>query len=282
MVSQIITTNAMPPLGEIAAGLLEAAAAGGRALLGASSLPVSVKVDGSPVTAADLASDHAIRQSLAQRFPEIRSVSEEASTVFPEEAALAPFFLIDPLDGTKEFIAGLPDFAICAALIVKRRPVAGVILAPASGTVCMAAGEATFFTLDRALGRSPEPPRILTLKGAAPEKLTLVTSRSHGDVRSLQLVQRFAGCEHRTMGAAVKFMAVATGEADLYPRGTGSMEWDTAAGEALILAAGGAMLGEDGKPMVYGKVSEGFRNGPFIAGRSNALVRSALAQWAAC
>jgi 3'(2'), 5'-bisphosphate nucleotidase len=282
MVSQIITANAMPPLSEIAAGLFEAAAAGGRALLSASSRPMLIKTDGSPVTAADLASDHAIREFLARRFPMIPSVSEEASAGFRDGAAHAPFFLIDPMDGTKEFIAGSPDFAVCVALIVKGRPSAGVILAPASGTGCMAAGEASFFTLNEALERRAESLRILTLKGATPATLTLVTSRSHGDERSLRLVQHFAHCEHRTMGAAVKFMAVATGEADLYPRGTGSMEWDTAAGEALVLAAGGAMLGEDGKPMLYGKTREGFRNGPFIAGRSKALVRSALAQWAAC
>jgi 3'(2'), 5'-bisphosphate nucleotidase len=282
MVSQIITANAMPPLSDIAAGLFEAAAAGGRALLNASGHPVLIKTDGSPVTAADLASDHAIRESLARRFPMIPSVSEEASAGFREEAALAPFFLIDPMDGTKEFIAGSPDFAVCVALIVKRRPVAGVIVAPAAGTACMAAGDASCFTLDNALACREKSARILKLTGAAPEKLTLVTSRSHGDDRSLRLVRHFPDCAHRTMGAAVKFMAVARGEADLYPRGTGSMEWDTAAGEALVLAAGGAMLGEDGKPMFYGKTTEGFRNAPFIAGRSKALVRQALAQWAAC
>ncbi|MFM9974054.1 MAG: 3'(2'),5'-bisphosphate nucleotidase CysQ [Beijerinckiaceae bacterium] len=273
----------MPSIQEIAAGLLEAAAAGGRALLSASGHSVSIKPDGSPVTAADLASDWAIRNALTQRYPDIPSVSEEASINFPQEAARAPFFLIDPLDGTKEFLAGSPDFAICVALIVKQRPVAGVILAPAARMLCMAAGTATAFTLDDHLQCHADSARVLKLKRREPAgKLTLVTSHSHSDERSLRLVQHFHGCSHRTMGAAVKFMAVANGEADLYPRGTGSMEWDTAAGEAIILASGGAMLGEDGEPMIYGKVEQGFRNGPFIAGRSKVLVQSALNQWAAC
>jgi 3'(2'), 5'-bisphosphate nucleotidase len=274
-------------LDEIVPALIAAASAGGRALLAAPFDRATVKPDGSPVTPADIASDAAIQGVLRACCPDIRCISEENLGSFSNEDSQKPFFLIDPLDGTKEYINGKPDFAVCIGYIVNQRPVAGIILAPILRKAWLAAETATMFELDANLDRRPKTERRLSLletKTAVGDlkHLRIISSRSHADPKTLALIARNAGASHQTLGSAVKFTALAEGEADLYPRGTGSMEWDTAAGEALILAAGGAMLTANGKPLLYGRWQKGFLNDPFIAASNRRLVLDSLAQWDAC
>ncbi|MGL4637586.1 MAG: 3'(2'),5'-bisphosphate nucleotidase CysQ family protein [Beijerinckiaceae bacterium] len=259
-----------------------AAIAGGRALLASPRTLLETKQDGSPVTPADMASDRAIRGVLASLLPDIPVVSEEMTAEEVLSTSRQAFILVDPLDGTKEFLASRDDFAICIALVESGRPRAGVILAPALRKLWIANAEASEVDLDSQLEPKPETRKILRLEDHSSDPETIIMSRSHADQRSIALHNHFPAARQISMGAALKFAALATGEACLYPRGAGSMEWDTAAGEALLLAAGGAMLAEDGQPMIYGKNKLNYRNRPFIAGRSKRLVQSAMLQWAAC
>ncbi len=243
---------------------------------------LETKRDGSPVTPADMASDKAIRTVLAGLLPDIPVVSEEMTAEEMLATARKAFILVDPLDGTKEYLANRNDFAICIALIESGRPRTGVILAPAMGKLWIADAAASEVLLDDSLCIRPETRKILTLTDDQQAPQTIIMSRSHQDERSVRLHSHFPAAHQVSMGAALKFAALAGGTACLYPRGSGSMEWDTAAGEALLLAAGGCMLAENGQPMVYGKRKRDFRNGPFIAGISERMVRAALVQWAAC
>lgn len=287
MVAKIITSQPELSFSTLVDGMVAAAIAGARALLEAPAILLETKSDGSPVTPADLASDHAIRSVLQQHFPALPVISEECNQHPACDVTRDAFFLVDPLDGTKEFMEARQDFAICVALIMARRPVIGVIIAPAlrrvwQGIVSAGEAHAEVFDLDARLGIITASRRGLRLQDAAHKPRSVITSRSHADSRSTCLLACFPEAHHMTMGAALKFTSVASGEACLYPRGTGSMEWDTAAGEAIVLAAGGCIMSETGSPIVYGKKSENFRNGPFIAGRSESLVKNALSQWAAC
>jgi 3'(2'), 5'-bisphosphate nucleotidase len=268
-----ISLSALAPI------LIEAAAAGGRALLASGSTEIILKPDGTPVTPADLASDRAIQNILRMKCPNTRCVSEENIGQFTNEDAEKPFFLIDPLDGTKEFIAGHTDFAVCIGYIVKQRPVAGIILAPKRRKAWLATNEATGFDLDSQLNPITKSQHKLLPLETKSRSLRIVTSRSHADPHSLALIAKNPGAIHKTLGSAVKFTALADGEVDLYPRGSGTMEWDTAAGEAILLAAGGMMLDLAGKPLLYGQWQKAFRNEQFIAASSYQLAMSALAQW---
>jgi 3'(2'), 5'-bisphosphate nucleotidase len=282
MTRQKPANNAEVSLAFLAPILLEAAIAGGRALLATPFESATRKADGSPVTPADLASDAAIQSILQKQCPDILCVSEENIGSFTATDATKPFFLIDPLDGTKEYIAGKADFAVCIGYIVNQRPVAGIILAPMLRKAWLAVGAATSFDLDTNLDMLASTSRTLRVMETKSAALRIVTSRSHADPRSLALIALNKGATHQTLGSAVKFTALADGEVDLYPRGSGTMEWDTAAGEALILAAGGMMLGAKGKPLLYGQWQKGFRNDSFIAASSRKLVTESLVQWDAC
>jgi 3'(2'), 5'-bisphosphate nucleotidase len=270
-----IAMSALSPI------LIEAAAAGGRALLALRSAEVRLKSDGTPVTPADIASDHAIQNILRNKCPEICCVSEENIGRFTKAHAQKPFFLIDPLDGTKEYIAGHADFAVCIGYIVKQRPVAGIILAPKLRKAWLATNEAVGFDLDTNLNPVPSSRQKLMPLETKTSALRIVTSRSHADPHSLALIAKNPGAIHKTLGSAVKFTALADGEVDLYPRGSGTMEWDTAAGEAILLAAGGMMIDLAGKPLLYGQWQKGFRNDQFIAASNPQLAMNALAQWQA-
>jgi 3'(2'), 5'-bisphosphate nucleotidase len=278
-----MTTSSDLPLSGFARTLLMAAIAGGQALLEAPRRAATHKPDGSPVTPADMASDAAILRILHQERPDLRVVSEENIGNFSTRAAKEPFILVDPLDGTKEYIAGKPDFSICIGLIVHQRPVDGIILAPLLRKLWITSqGSASSYDLDEHLFPVLESRQHLQIVEKKSAILKVITSRSHLDNRSLRLLRQLPDCQHETMGSAIKFSAIASGTADLYPRGTGSMEWDTAAGEAIIAAAGGTILGEDGMALHYGKWETGFRNAPFIAGSNVELVQKALVQWKPC
>ena len=288
MVAQFITSTGKRSFSELSDVFFAAASAGGRALLDTPAGAIETKSDGSPVTRADLASDTAIRNILSHHYQDVPIISEEHSTSLPHGHGDKPFILVDPMDGTKEYISGHHDYAICIGLIVARRPVAGIILAPAQKMAWQGIAQGAEFNqaeelaLDNNLHKINSARKVLKLTRLNASPMSVVTSRSHSDAHSTQLIARFPDIRHVTMGAALKFVAVARGDACLYPRGTGSMEWDTAAGEAILMAAGGHVLATEGTPLVYGKANHNFCNGSFIAGSNKDIVQSALAQWAAC
>lgn len=225
------------------------------------------KADGSPVTEADTAAEAVILAGLKKLFPDIPVISEE--DMADREILKATgdtFFLVDPLDGTKEFIAGRPEYTVNIALIENGVPVAGVVYAPANGDM---------FIGDAALGarrasivaaQTPELERFWKIKARpTQEKLTAVASRSHSDAQTESFLSGLNIESRRSIGSSLKFCLIAAGEADVYPRFGPTMEWDTAAGHAVLLAAGGSVTKPDGAPFLYGKSSEGYRNGPFVA-----------------
>ena len=222
------------------------------------------KADTSPVTAADEAAEALIMPALRALAPDVPVVSEEAVCAghIPEVHGAANssgrFWLVDPLDGTREFISGNGEFTVNIALIEKDRPVLGVVHIPALAT-----------TYGGIVGRAARLHRDGGSRTIAVRKLPhdgaiVLSSRSHGDADALDAFlanERIGG--HRIAGSALKFCLVAEGIADLYPRLGRTMEWDTAAGHAVVVAAGGRVTTLDGTDLVYGK--PGFDNPHFVA-----------------
>ena len=221
---------------------------------------VSLKQDGSPVTAADAAAEAVILPALRALTPDIPVVSEEEAA-----AGLAPetvgrrFWLVDPLDGTKEFIKRNGEFTVNIALIEDGVPVLGVVHVPVTGETYAAAGPGS-----ATLSVAGAEPKKIAIRQRPAAGATIVASRSHGDESALEA---FLGdtvvAERRPAGSSVKFCLVARGDADLYPRLGPTMEWDTAAGHAVLLGAGGTVSTLDGAPLSYGKPQ--YRNPHFVA-----------------
>ena len=219
------------------------------------------KEDSSPVTDADVESEAFILQALATITPDVPVISEEASAAsgLPQGQVPPRFWLVDPLDGTKEFLSRNGEFTVNVGLIENGRPVAGVVHAPALAMTWAGAGpgSATFSETDqRPMGIAT---RALPAAGA-----TVLASRRHGDNAELEaFLARYKVAELKNAGSSLKFCLLANGKADLYPRFGRTMEWDTAAGHAVLLAAGGRVETADGQPLTYGK--PGFENPAFIA-----------------
>ena len=213
---------------------------------------VETKADASPVTEADRAAEALILTRLAALYPGIQTVAEEAVAVdgAPERAE-AWFWLIDPLDGTRGFVEGRESFTVNIALIHDGAPVAGVVVAPAMATTWVAAAGEKAGVLRRRFG---EPWQTVRVRDR-PSAPTALLSHSMTDDEAGRLAARH--------GCALKFCLLAEGRFDAYPRTGPTSEWDTAAGQAVLEAAGGRVLGGDGLPLRYGK--PGFRNGPFVA-----------------
>jgi 3'(2'), 5'-bisphosphate nucleotidase len=217
------------------------------------------KADRSPVTEADTAAEAEILRALAALAPDVPVVAEEqaAAQGLPTDAA-ARFFLVDPLDGTKEFIAKNGEFTVNIALIENGRPVLGVVYLPATDVGYVGAdGRA-----ERWSGSGDLVP--IAARPVPAEGLTMAISRSHAEgeierakARGLQIAGTIVA------GSSLKFCRLAEGVADLYPRFGTTMEWDTAAGQAVLEAAGGRVEDTDGNPLRYGKA--GFKNPHFIA-----------------
>lgn len=219
---------------------------------------VREKADGSPVTLADEAAEAVILPALRALTPDIPVVSEEeAAQGLAPTSVGARFWLVDPLDGTKEFLSGNGEFTVNIALIEDGRPVLGVVVAPALGeTYAGADGEA--FLTDSAGER-----RIRCRQPPA-EGETVVGSRSHGDAAAMEaFLEDRKVAAFRAAGSSLKLCLIARGEADLYPRLGTTMEWDIAAGHAVLAAAGGRVTMRDGAPFTYGKPD--FRNPHFVA-----------------
>lgn len=215
------------------------------------------KADGSPVTEADLAAEAAILSRLARAAPDIPIVSEENAA---SHAMAVPerFFLVDPLDGTKEFIARRGEFTVNIALIEHAVPVLGVVLAPAVGRLFYTAANGDVVE-ERGGDR-----RLLRARRAPATGLVAAVSRSHLDEATKAYLARFNVTGEISSGSSLKFCLIAAGEADIYPRFGRTMEWDTAAGDAILRAAGGRIQTPEGQSLRYGK--PGFANdGGFVA-----------------
>jgi 3'(2'),5'-bisphosphate nucleotidase len=235
---------------------------------------VQTKPDESPVTAADHAAEQIILARLSQGAPGIPVVAEEQVAVGNVPPSAATFFLVDPVDGTKEFIQKRGDFTVNIALIRDGVPQLGVVYAPARSRLFAgdaAKGEA--FRSEQSpedAGQAARTP--IRTRQPAPNGLTVVASRSHRSPETDAWLTQVKVAELVSVGSSLKFCLVAAGEADLYPRLGPTMEWDTAAGHAVLSAAGGDVFNLDGSPFRYGK--PGFRNPFFIAtGRHEALPR---------
>ena len=226
---------------------------------------VEQKRDGSPVTRADIDANRIICRRLSMLFPEVPVVSEEASESH-RLAVSGRFILVDPLDGTREFASGRDEFTVNIALIEDGKPVVGAVYAPALNRLYVAASSAF-----RADVRPTDPlmgmqaMQELTTRGEGNERLRAVTSFSHLDPATQGWLKERQIGELRPAGSSIKFCMIAEGEADVYPRLAPTMEWDTAAGHAVLAAAGGCVVQIDGSPLRYGKSESGFRNQSFIA-----------------
>jgi 3'(2'), 5'-bisphosphate nucleotidase len=261
---------------------LDAAVAGARAMQAAGRGLIRIKGDGTPHAAADIASDQAIAEVLAARLKGLPVVSEESRSDLPKGFAEGTFILVDPLDGTREFLEGHPDHAVCIALIEQRRPMAGVILAPQRRKAWIAGEKAFEIALDADLELLPSSARPLTLDSDVEVPNRMVTSRSRPDPMARRMFPDLPEESIRRVGAVLKLVAIATGEACVFPTSNPSSEWDIAAGEALVRAAGGVMLGRNGKPLIYGRKSRGFVHEPYVAACNLKVARLALSQWPAC
>jgi 3'(2'), 5'-bisphosphate nucleotidase len=221
------------------------------------------KADDSPVTAADMAAQAAIQRELARLAPGLPVVSEEAQGDWPDEIP-RDFLLVDPLDGTAEFIAGRTEYTVNIALVRDGIPIAGVVAAPALGLLWRAAMGHGAERLRFFEGNISAPEMIRTRRWPEGERIAAV-SRSHFDPASAAFLERIAPVKTIEAGSALKFCRVAEGAADVYPRLAPTSEWDIAAGHALVVAAGGAVVAPDGGKLRYGRVGERFRVPGFIA-----------------
>jgi len=224
---------------------------------------VKVKSDDSPVTEADEAADALISDGLRKAFPDVLLVTEEQAASHSERADT--FLIVDPLDGTKEFVHRRGDFTVNIAFVENGVPTRGVVYAPAK--------ERMFYTLadgsaveeagpfDKDTPGALSPIRVSEADNGA---LMVVASKSHRDQATDDYINKYAVKDSKSAGSSLKFCLVATGEADLYPRVGRTMEWDTAAGHAVLQGAGGKVVRfDDHSPLTYGK--DGYANPFFIA-----------------
>jgi 3'(2'), 5'-bisphosphate nucleotidase len=223
------------------------------------------KDDHSPVTAADEDAEKYILGELARIAPGVPVIAEEEAAAGRMQTIGAHFFLVDPLDGTKEFINRNGEFTINIAEIVDGKPIRGVVFAPAKHRFFV--GEASSGAFE---AQTDDKMNIGTLKPihvreAPKDGMIAVASRSHRDSKTEEYLAHYRVKDFITAGSSLKFCLVAAGEADIYPRHGRTMEWDTAAGHAVLLAAGGSMTTLDEKPFLYGKVADKFANPFFVA-----------------
>jgi 3'(2'), 5'-bisphosphate nucleotidase len=225
-----------------------------------SGLAVTHKADESPVTEADQRGEALILKALAERFPDIPVISEEDASEFGTPDAIGPrFFLVDPLDGTKAFVRGDPHFTVNIGLIEHGRPVAGAVSAPPSGETWWTQGGVA---MKRLPGAAAKAVRARPWPAAA--ALALISHTMKVETAD-KLAAEYGFHLREPMDSSIKLCRIAEGMADIYPRHGPTMEWDTAAGHAVLEAAGGRLTTPEGQPFVYGKAGEGFRNGWFVA-----------------
>ena len=218
---------------------------------------VESKGDSSPVTEADRAAELVILAALARAAPGVPVIAEEEVAAGRIPAHDDTFFLVDPLDGTKEFVRGGDDYTVNIGLIERGVPRAGVVFAPATG-ILHAGSVGEFAWVEDEMGRRPIQVR------SRGYEVTAVASKSHLNQATIDYLEAAVGtCGYVSVGSSLKFCIVAEGKADIYPRASPTSEWDTAAGHAVLLAAGGLVDGVDGDSLRYGK--KAFLNRGFVA-----------------
>ena len=219
------------------------------------------KGDDSPVTEADHAAEAIILARLKEDFPDIPVIAEEDAAKYGTPSQIGRrFFLVDPLDGTKAFVRGDEHFTVNIGLIEDGVPVAGAVAAPVQGRVWFTTGDGALRRPFRAL--DAEPVRVRPW-----DKTQAVALISHtmGSPEAEALKIQYGFAQTLPMDSSIKLCIIAEGSADIYPRHGPTMEWDIAAGHAVLAAAGGSVLNPDGTPFLYGKADKGFRNGWFVA-----------------
>ncbi len=240
---------------------IRAALAAGEAILKVYAEPFEVvqKSDQTPVTEADLASERVIVAMLTEAFPDIPIVSEETAPEDGFKPPAARFWVVDPLDGTKEFVAKNGEFCVCIGLVEDGIPVMGVVHGPARNVTYAAYGPGTAIRI-----RDGGAPEKIGARVPSSEGIVVIHSRSHENSR--RLAEYFEGraiLERKVCGSALKFGVLAEGDADFYPRFGTTMEWDTAAGQAILEAAGGSVFDLSGERLRYGK--HDLKNSGFLA-----------------
>jgi 3'(2'), 5'-bisphosphate nucleotidase len=232
-----------------------------------SSVERRIKNDLSPVTAADLASEAVIVDGISRLLPGITVIAEE-SVGRAGDASLEPsFVIVDPLDGTKEFLAGRDEFTVNVAIVTNGVPIAGIVAAPAQGLLWRAVvgGKAERLRLRFGAGPAEAYDRTVIHTRPAPNRIVVATSRSHLDEATEEFLARRPVARRFLCGSAVKFCYLAQGEADVYPRLSPTHEWDIAAGCAILTAAGGMVTAPDGRALQFGRRMEKFVVSGFIA-----------------
>ena len=224
------------------------------------------KADKSMVCDADERAETIILAGLAKRLPHIPIIAEEAASRGEKPRCGRAFILVDPVDGTREFLHRNGEFTINIALIVDGVPRAGAVYAPAIERLWMAGAHAWSLRVAPGAELPPVAERTPIKVRANPDcGLTALASRSHADEKTEAFLSQLPIAERRSAGSSLKFCLVAEGDADVYPRFGPTMEWDTAAGDAVLRAAGGVVLDESGAMMRYGKAETQYRNGAFVA-----------------
>jgi 3'(2'), 5'-bisphosphate nucleotidase len=233
-----------------------------------SSVERRIKDDLSPVTAADEASEAVIVEGVGRLLPGMTVIAEESVGRSSPAANLQPsFVLVDPLDGTKEFLAGRDEFTVNLAIVTQGVPIAGVIAAPKQGLLWrgVVGGKAERLRLRFGAAAGEAVDRSVIRTRPAPDRLVVATSRSHLDPASEDYLARLSVAKRFPCGSSVKFCYLAQGEVDVYPRLAPTHEWDIAAGCAILTAAGGAVTGPDGGVLQFGRQAEKFLVPGFIA-----------------
>jgi 3'(2'), 5'-bisphosphate nucleotidase len=231
-------------------------------------LAVRAKADDSPVTAADHASEVVLLEGLSSVLPGISVVSEEAVTGAPPAALSGTFVLVDPLDGTRELLAGRDEFTINVAIVNEGRPRLGIVAAPARGILwrgIVGRGAERLVLAAGAPASAARERRAIHARPRPRSGLVAAVSRSHLDAQTAAFLTRLPTVQRLACGSAVKFCQLAEGVADVYPRLSTTCEWDVAAGHALLAAAGGMVTTPEGGALTYGQIGAEFRVPAFVA-----------------
>ena len=232
-----------------------------------------LKGDQSPVTAADEASEATILEGLAKVLPGVPVVAEESVAKGQVPALDGTFILVDPLDGTKEFIAGRDEYTVNIAVVSHGTPIAGVISAPKRGDLWRGVAGVTAEHL-RLTPEGADRARAIQARRWPAQGAVAVVSRSHYDPATDALLTKLPPVAHDSSGSSIKFCRIAEGVADVYPRLGTTCEWDIAAGHAIVVAAGGVVTTPQGTPLPYGRVAANFRVPAFIAWGDPAMAAS--------
>ncbi|MCH2076731.1 MAG: 3'(2'),5'-bisphosphate nucleotidase CysQ [Rhodobacteraceae bacterium] len=233
---------------------------------------VKVKSDDSPVTEADEAADAIIAAGLRAAFPDVTLITEEQAASHSEKAST--FLIVDPLDGTKEFINRRGDFTVNIAYVEDGTPTRGVVYAPAKGRLFYTDAAGQTVEEEGPFGAEAGATRALSVRAPDNGALNVVASKSHRSPELEDYISKYSVADSKAAGSSMKFCLIASGEADLYPRLGRTMEWDTAAAHAVLSGAGGHVVRfDDLTPLTYGK--EDYANPYFIAYAPGVELKSA-------